>query len=194
MSFAQMPARRYGYAYVETAQLPSIRGLGYLSVAMQLQHGLVTAETLNHKYGMQHSAACKNYPDCPEQLVHYLDWRHEPTLDGSKAIYYMFAPIPMTKEILRGMKETRGDFLDGKTLLRLELPDDRSEYLIGDNDDKTPHYYRGLDSARWEEIWKAALQSDGGRPALWLQGIPHAMTVPLSGLIPPQNIVEVPIR
>lgn len=159
------------YFYVERCKLESVRTLGYLSVRAQSELlGTVPVE----KYAAQFNAAYLEHSELRSLLssfktdsnakktLAYLDWRDEATNRGSRAIYFLFHPIPDDPDVRGFIREFRDDFLRDRVLLEYELR--VSFTCIGTVDWQHVHQNKW-----WIDRW---LTQPRG-PDLWFANIPH---------------------
>lgn len=169
------------YVYVERGKLPSIRKHGLLSARAQYETlGALPVE----KYATQLAAALVRFKDLraiveplptdEEKTLAYLDWRDESTLNGSRAIYFLYHPIPTDPRVQAFIQKYRGDFLRDRVLLEYDLPDDTAFTRVGDID---------LRRAREERWWVDLWLSQPPKSDLWFANIPHGYFVPASGTI-----------
>jgi hypothetical protein len=120
-----------GYVYVERSRLRSVMRHGLLSAREQWR---VLGRLPVAKYAAQMAAARRAYPEleailrpmersgsAEERTLRYLDWRDEETLAGSRAIYFLYAPVPDDPRVREFVRDHRGDFLRGRALLEVDL-------------------------------------------------------------------------
>jgi hypothetical protein len=203
-----------GYIYVPRDDFSDVLKHGYLSarklwdkrrilaggadkyreqIEVQLRNKEYGKDGLEWDLAFRTAALRSNYElfhsdPTPEMILAYLDWRMADqlpaTLQGSKAIYFLWFPVPNEPDILREIKEHRQDFLKDKVLMRFQIPSKDAHILhingLGINAD-APQDNRD----EWVQIWRDAIRKEDGEDEdrLWFDGIPHAAVVRAQGLI-----------
>jgi hypothetical protein len=192
-----------GYVYVERSRLASVLSHGYLSA--RAQHELLGVPPPAAKYARQMAAARAAYPELSallaplrgraEQTLAYLDWRDERTLKGSRAVYFLYAPVPADADVRDFVRRCRGDFLKGRVLLELDVRGGRAgggAEVTPVGQPMSPASAARRSAAWWLALWRAlarpARNAASCEPQLWFEGVPHGYVVPRSGRIPPSRI------
>ena len=166
------------YIYVEQSRLQSIQTHGLLSARAQYE---VLGAFPTEKYMTQFQSACgidelcayvENFRSIEEKILGYLDWRDETSLMGSRAIYFLFQPVPSDQRVRAFIKEYRDDFLLNRQLLEYDL--------------KVPFQHVGfeLSDVQEEAWWIARWLNQPLEHDLWFKNIPHGYFIPASGRIP----------
>jgi hypothetical protein len=211
-----IPLSRHGYVYVDTDSVQHILKHGYPSLRQQYMSDPIGVEpTLVRMFGDAYNQARETVEfttylnDCmpPTQYVNvpigeyilaFLDWS-DPTSNhrGSQGIYYLHAPVPNEGEVRKGIIEQRDNFIAGKTLLQLTLPEDTTPLWFAgfaprtqEADVSAAHREQYQYTMRqWVDIWQQALDAHQGEHHVpWYAGIPHGFIVPPGGIVPPSNI------
>jgi hypothetical protein len=208
------------YVYVERSRLDSVLKHGYLSARAQFE--LLGKAPPAAKYARQMADATRAYPELhtllaaiectkprgtkrsalrAEKTLAYLDWRDERTLRGSRAVYFLYAPVPDDPVVREFVRRLRGDFLRGRALLELDIGDRLHLTPVGPP--HSPKVVAQRPSAWWLKLWRTlASAGDEGRgrgkgkgrgdgnatQQLWFDGVPHAYCTPRSGRVPPSRI------
>ena len=159
------------YFYVERDKLESIKRYGLLSARAYYE---IFGTVDKRKYGQQFRNALQKYPELrrlvknknvEESILTYLDWRDDRTLRGSRAVYFLYYPIPNDTGIRQFIKKYRGDFLHGRVLLEYDL---KTRY------EKIGELAVGRPRDWWILRWKNQPRRPG---ALWFEGIPHGYAI-----------------
>jgi hypothetical protein len=192
---------RYGYAYVPQSQLASIVSRGYLSARAQVT--LLGDENHNEliaKYTDQYTHALERedfqtwraaHPSTTlmDDILGYLDWRDEETEQGSKAIYFLFAPVPAA--VYAAVVQQRVGFLDDRALIRFVLPKEYRIHVVPSDTKESCAVLAAAPSAYWEQTWRDSLTRHATNPhVLWLQDIPHGYIVPSNGLLSTIHVIQ----
>lgn len=192
----------FGYIYIPKSDVNSVIKYGLLSARAQSELIPENNNRIIEKYETQLQEALEKFD--PElrnyiekhsdgtrigNILVYLDWRDEETLKGSKAIYFLFYPVPRHKTILRHIERYRENFLKDRVLISFPISRNKKIYTIG-----TYYSAKDLNSEDenfWVEQWLKAIQHDKAhkdKKTLWFSGIPHAYIIPNDGKISPDDI------
>lgn len=168
--------------------------LGYLSARAQTELIPSTRGELIRKYITQYRRVesdpelvqfiqHRHHTELLDRILDYLDWREEETEQGSRAIYFMTAPVPLS--VHEAVRKQRTGFLDDRVLLRFALPPNSRVRFVGENSLHKP-------TSWWEAVWRASLKKHASnRDVLWLEDIPHAFIISPEGLIPASALQRV---
>ena len=99
-----------------------------------------------------------------QSVLAYLDWRtEEQVAEGSRAIYFLWHPVP---DVARAKM---GNFLRNRVLLSFPL---RGAWY------PVPEGAPPPEEVDWASVWR-----DKSSTGLWLEGVPHGFFVPPGGLV-----------
>ena len=191
-----------GYVYVEKALAAKVLSEGYQSARRRYEvDPQEQTSILLVKYGQQYDQAMQNkeYRDDlasfnrkqgnttrAELILGYLDWRDEITLAGSRAIYFLFAPVPQTMKA--AFNAARDNFCVDRVLLEISVPLDARVQVVDDVDHKSAEFYTAQGNAYWETTFRKALAMNPERDSLWFAGVPHAFFISESGQINTERV------
>jgi hypothetical protein len=195
------------YAYVPQDQLKSVLELGYLSARAQSELLPAKHSELIAKYRSQYEAISNDteFQDwCRannlsathekvtiDDILNYLDWRDEATERGSRAIYFLFAPVPTDDPaIVAEIDRQRAGLLADRVLISFEIPAHSEVQIVAP---PKPHLsaqkLASQPTSFWRAVWRRSLKRHANNTdVLWFEDVPHGYIVTGSGIVAPSSI------
>jgi hypothetical protein len=126
-----------------------------------------------------------------DDILNYLDWRDEATERGSRAIYFLFAPIPTDDPVIVAeIDRQRSGLLADRVLISFEIPACAEVQIVAPvTPARSAQELASQPGSFWRAVWHKSLKKHANnRNVLWFEDVPHGYIVMESGRIPASGI------